>query len=123
MATYDSEKAATIHRHLHTHLPTDPALRVKALESLLVQRGIVASETLDAWIEAHAEHIGPKRGAHGKVIAHHGAHLLPDKGVHGIHAGEHLYTVAFAADELWGEAADSRDSVALESLESCLVSA
>jgi nitrile hydratase len=63
MATYDSENAAKIHRHLHSHLPSDPALRVKALESLVVERGLAASESIDAWVEAYSEHIGPKRGA------------------------------------------------------------
>ena len=67
MATFDSEKAADIHRRLHSHLPSDPALRVKALESLVVERGIIASETIDAWVEAYSEHIGPKRGA--RVVA------------------------------------------------------
>ncbi len=63
MTGYDSEEAAEVHRHLHHALPSDPALRVKALESLVVERGMVAPETLDAWIEAYSEHIGPKRGA------------------------------------------------------------
>ncbi|MHA1190518.1 MAG: nitrile hydratase subunit alpha [Alphaproteobacteria bacterium] len=63
MATFDSESAALIHRELHSHLPSESALRVKALESLVVERGMVASETLDAWIEAYSEEIGPKRGA------------------------------------------------------------
>ena len=67
MATFDSEKAAALHRELHTHLPSDPALRVKTLESLAVERGLVAPESIDAWIEAYSEHIGPKRGA--KVVA------------------------------------------------------
>ncbi len=67
MATFNSDKAAEIHRHLHSHLPSDPALRVKALESLVVERGLVASETIDRWVEAYAEHIGPKRGA--RVVA------------------------------------------------------
>ncbi len=67
MATFDSDKAAEIHRHLHSHLPSDPALRVKALESLVVERGLVATETIDQWVEAYAEHIGPKRGA--QVVA------------------------------------------------------
>lgn len=67
MATFDSENAAKIHQHLHTHLPSDPALRVKALESLVVERGLAASETIDAWIEAYSEQIGPKRGA--EVVA------------------------------------------------------
>ena len=63
MSDYDSDEAARLHRHLHSHLPSDPALRIKALESLVVERGLVAPETLDVWIEAYAEHIGPKRGA------------------------------------------------------------
>ena len=67
MTTFDAEKAAGLHRHLHSHLPSDPALRVKALESLAVERGLVAPETLDAWIEAYANHIGPMRGA--QVVA------------------------------------------------------
>jgi nitrile hydratase subunit alpha len=67
MASYESDKAAEIHRHIHSHVPSDPALRVKALESLLVERGMVAPETLDAWVEAYSEHIGPKRGA--QVVA------------------------------------------------------
>ncbi|SLN28548.1 Low-molecular weight cobalt-containing nitrile hydratase subunit alpha [Roseovarius albus] len=67
MSTYDPEKAAQIHRDLHTHLPPDPALRVKTLESLVVERGLVQPEIVDAWVEAYSEHIGPKRGA--QVVA------------------------------------------------------
>jgi nitrile hydratase len=67
MATFDSERAAALHRELHSHLPSDPALRVKTLESLAVERGLVAPESVDAWIEAYSEHIGPKRGA--RVVA------------------------------------------------------
>lgn len=67
MTNFDGEEAAKIHRHLHSHMPSDPALRVKALESLVVERGMVATETLDAWVEAYSEHIGPMRGA--KVVA------------------------------------------------------
>ncbi len=67
MTKFNSENAAKIHRHLHSHLPSDPALRVKALESLVVERGLVATETIDAWVEAYSEHIGPMRGA--QVVA------------------------------------------------------
>lgn len=67
MTSFDSKKAAEIQRHLHSHLPPDPALRVKALESLAVERGLIAPETIDAWVEAYSEHIGPMRGA--RVIA------------------------------------------------------
>ena len=67
MPSYDTQKVAAIHRHLHSHLPPEPALRVKAIESLLVEKGLVDPAALDAWIEAYTEQIGPKRGA--QVVA------------------------------------------------------
>ena len=67
MPTFDSERAAKLHRELHSHLPSDPALRVKTLESLAVELGLVAPESVDAWIEAYSERIGPLRGA--RVVA------------------------------------------------------
>jgi nitrile hydratase beta subunit len=63
------------------------------------------------------------RGARGEIIAHHGAHLLPDKGARDVHEGEHLYTVCFPSQALWGEDANSRDSVALDLWENYLVPA
>ncbi len=67
MSSFDSEKIAEIHRELHRKLPSDSALRVKALEGLLVEKGLLDSATVDAWIEHYAEQIGPKRGA--QVVA------------------------------------------------------
>lgn len=63
------------------------------------------------------------RNARGTIIAHHGCHLLPDEGAKGRHVGEHLYTVSFAAVELWGQDADPRDTVTLDLWESYLVPA
>ncbi len=60
---FDASKVAEIHQHLHSHLPSESALRVKALETLLVDKGLVNPKTIDAWIEAYTEEIGPKRGA------------------------------------------------------------
>ena len=57
------ETLGAIHRELHSHLPSEPALRVKALESLLVEKGLLDSRTVDRWIEVYTEEIGPKRGA------------------------------------------------------------
>lgn len=54
-------------RHLHHDMPSDPALRVKALESVLVEKGLVRPETIDAWIETYEKHVGPHNGA--KVVA------------------------------------------------------
>ncbi len=67
MTDFDADKIAEIHQHLHSHLPSEPALRVKALETLLVAKGLVNSQTIDAWVEAYTEEIGPKRGA--RVVA------------------------------------------------------
>ena len=82
--SYDGEKVAEIHRHLHSHLPSEPALRVKALESLLIEKGLVDPAALDAWIEAYTEEIGPKRGAavvaRAWVDADFRARLLDDAG-------------------------------------------
>lgn len=61
------QDTVSLHRHIHSHLPSDPALRVKTLESLMVERGLVAAETLDAWVDLYRDQIGPKRGA--QVVA------------------------------------------------------
>jgi nitrile hydratase len=49
-------------------VPSDPALRVKALESLLVEKGMVNPATLDAIIETYETKVGPRNGA--RVVAH-----------------------------------------------------
>ncbi len=63
MTSFRSDKVAGIHRELHDHLPSESALRVKTLESLLVEKGLVDPATIDAWVQLYAEEIGPKRGA------------------------------------------------------------
>ena len=67
MASYDSDTVAHIHEELHSHLPPEPALRVKALESLLVEKGVLKTDAVDRWLDNFAEKIGPKNGA--RVIA------------------------------------------------------
>ena len=67
MATFDRENVKKIHQHLQSHLPSEPALRAKALMSVLEQKGYLNPENVDAWVAAYTEEIGPKRGA--KVIA------------------------------------------------------
>jgi nitrile hydratase len=64
MVEFNAKKVAELHQHLHSHLPSESALRVKALETLLVEKRLINSESIDAWIEAYTEDIGPKRGAH-----------------------------------------------------------
>ena len=61
------------------------------------------------------------RGKAGSIVSHHGAHVLPDASAHGKgDMPQHLYTVRFAARELWGECANPRDSVHLDLWESYL---
>jgi nitrile hydratase len=47
--------------------PSDMALRVKALESLLVEKGLVDPAALDAIIETYEHKVGPRNGA--RVVA------------------------------------------------------
>ena len=49
--------------HDHQELPSDPALRVMALESLLVEKGLVDPAALDALIDTYENKIGPRNGA------------------------------------------------------------
>jgi nitrile hydratase subunit alpha len=63
MTSFDSKKLSHIHHELHEHLPSEPALRTKALESLLTEKGLIDADAIDAWIELYRDEIGPKRGA------------------------------------------------------------
>lgn len=53
--------------HDHSLVPSDPALRVKALESLLVEKGLVDPAALDAIVEYYEHKVGPRNGA--RVVA------------------------------------------------------
>jgi nitrile hydratase len=66
----------TGHAHAHTHqdhdhdhqaVPSDLTLRVKALESLLVEKGLVDRAALDAVVDSYETKIGPRNGA--QVVA------------------------------------------------------
>ena len=56
-----------MHDHEHQALPSDPALRTKALESLLIEKGLVDRAALDALVDAYENKIGPRNGA--RVVA------------------------------------------------------
>src|SRR5271157_6484611 len=55
------------HEHEHQAVPPDAALRVKALESLLVEKGLVDRAALDALVDTYENKIGPRNGA--RVVA------------------------------------------------------
>ena len=51
----------------HSQDRPSPELRVEALETLLVERGLVKSEMLDGFIDRYANDVGPMNGA--RVVA------------------------------------------------------
>ena len=58
------------HDHRHDHgqdVPSDTALRVKALESLLIEKGLVDPAALDAIVDTYENKIGPRNGA--RIVA------------------------------------------------------
>ena len=55
------------HSHEHTDPPSDLELKVKALESLLVEKGLVDPAALDALIDTYEKKVGPQNGA--RVVA------------------------------------------------------
>jgi nitrile hydratase subunit alpha len=59
------------HAHGHDHdgqdAPSEAALRVKALESLMVEKGLVDPAALDAIVEYYEHNVGPRNGA--RVVA------------------------------------------------------
>ena len=97
------------HDHHHHHdgegqdPPSDMTLRVKALESLLVEKGIVDPAALDAIIDTYEHKIGPRNGA--RVVARawrdpaYKARLLEDATAaiaelgYGGRQGEHMIVV------------------------------
>ena len=52
------------HGHDSTEAPSDIELRVKALESLLVDKGLVDPAALDELVDTYEHRVGPQNGAH-----------------------------------------------------------
>jgi nitrile hydratase subunit alpha len=81
MDTHSRDRAHG-HDHGQQEAPSDPALRVKALESLLVEKGLVDPAALDALIDTYEHKVGPRNGA--RVVARawvdpaYKKHLLAD---------------------------------------------
>src|SRR5476649_2900497 len=99
------------HGHDHDHgqdAPSDMALRVKALESLLVEKGLVDPAALDVIIETYEHKVGPRNGA--RVVAKawsdpaYKARLMADATAaiaelgYGGRQGEHMVVVENTAD-------------------------
>lgn len=91
------------HDHPHSLLPSDPALRVKALETILTRKGLIDPAALDEIIDTYQNRIGPQNGA--RVVARAWADpafkaalladampLLTEMGYYG-RQGEHMVVV------------------------------
>jgi len=66
-ANADDQAHGHAHQHDHQAVPSDMALRVKSLESLLVEKGLVDRAALDALVDTYEHKIGPRNGA--QVVA------------------------------------------------------
>ncbi len=55
------------HGHHHPRSASEAELRTRALEALLVEKGIVASDAIDAVIDHYVNDVGPQNGA--RVVA------------------------------------------------------
>lgn len=104
----------------------EPLLRAENVEATL-RRGGPSARELDTKPKysvgdrVRAKNINPEghtrlpryvRGKVGTVVKGHGGHVFPDCNAH-FHgeAPQHLYTVRFAARELWGTMAAEKDAV------------
>lgn len=55
------------HDHDHTEPPSEVELRVKALESLLTEKGLIDPAALDVLVDTYENRVGPRNGA--RVVA------------------------------------------------------
>jgi nitrile hydratase beta subunit len=109
--------------------PQSPPMTAAELPAVLsagnsTQRSIAASPRFGPGAVVRAKNIHPTshtrlpryvRGRLGVIERDHGAHVLPDSNAH--YRGENpqtLYTVRFAARELWGDAANPADAIYLD---------
>lgn len=51
------------HDHAHHLLPSDPELKLKAIEQILLDKGLIQAEAIEEIIESYTHKIGPHRGA------------------------------------------------------------
>jgi nitrile hydratase len=58
---------AQTHDYNHQDIPSDVALRVKSLESLLAEKGLVDRAAIDAMVDIYENKVGPRNGA--RVVA------------------------------------------------------
>jgi nitrile hydratase len=67
MSEHDHEEHAHEHPDAHNAPDSGPALRVKAIEAVLVEKGLIDPAALDAFVDTYEHKIGPRNGA--RVVA------------------------------------------------------
>jgi nitrile hydratase subunit beta len=113
-----------------------PPLAASAVPAMAAQRGnfmraeAKAKARFRAGERVRAREMNPEghtrlpryaRGREGVIFRHHGVFVFPDTNAHFLgEQPQHLYSVRFAARELWGDAASPRDSVHLDLWDSYL---
>src|SRR5271170_2308034 len=55
------------HPHHHTEPPPEIELRIKAMESLLVEMGVIDPAMMDAVVDFYERQVGPRNGA--RIVA------------------------------------------------------
>jgi nitrile hydratase len=117
-------------------LKATPPLTAAAVPTMAARRANYMRQKADAKArfkvgeQVRARNINPlghtrlpryARGKQGLVARHHGIFVFPDTNAHFLgEQPQHLYSVRFAARELWGEDASPRDSVYLDMWDSYL---
>jgi nitrile hydratase subunit beta len=122
----------------HSLEPAKPVARILKPEDVgpmlakgaVYQRPVATPARFAAGDRVRARNIHPAghtrlpryvRGREGRITAIHGAHVFPDANAAGQgEAPQWLYTVRFAARELWGQAADADVTVSVDAWESYL---
>jgi nitrile hydratase len=104
--------------------PLTAAIREHLLSYINASRNVPVAPRFQAGQRVRARNINPvghtrlpryARGKIGTVERDHGVFVLPDTNAHFLgEKPQHVYSVRFAARELWGEQASARDSVNLD---------
>jgi nitrile hydratase len=96
------------HDHPHSLLPPEPALRVKALETILTRKGLIDPAALEEIIDTYENRIGPQNGAQvvarawadedfRKALLADATAVVADLGFYG-RQGEHMVAVENTPD-------------------------
>ena len=97
--------------------PTDTTPRF-AIGDAVMTRAIAGNRNIAG---GHTRLPAYAAGRRGVIILQHGGHVLPDSNAHfDGEAPEHLYTVSFAAGDLWQHAESPDDNVCLDLWDSYL---